>query len=161
MKARLPQWYKVLQSWTADSNQTSLLTAILGELANNCFDHNLGQWVDRPGCLVGLSNQQNLIQIVVADRGQGIVSSLGKQLPAGTADGEVMSAAFEKRISGRAPEQRGNGLKFVVEAMAERNRLFCFSGNTTYRKGAFAFNFDLKALAKAPGTLSAIEWGLP
>ena len=34
---------------------------------------------------------------------------------------EAVEIAFTRRISGRAPEQRGNGLKFVTEAIQENN----------------------------------------
>ena len=70
-----------------------------------------------------------------------------------------MRMAFEERISGRAPEQRGNGLKFVRKGIdGEKQRLFCLSGDAIYKKGNFTFDFDLKALEDAPGTLSAVEW---
>jgi hypothetical protein len=32
-----------------------------------------------------------------------------------------MEIAFTKKISGRAPEQRGNGLKFVSESIQQNN----------------------------------------
>ena len=38
--------------------------------------------------------------------------------------------AFTKQISGRAPEQRGNGLKFVAESIKEKDWFLYFqSGN--------------------------------
>ena len=38
--------------------------------------------------------------------------------------------AFNERISGRAPEQRGNGLKFVLNSVREKNwKLYFQSGN--------------------------------
>ncbi len=161
VKGRLPHWFKLLEAWTRDNNQASLISAILGELANNSFDHNLGKWKDTPGCMIGLSIQSKVILLVAADRGQGIISSLGKQLPEKTTPKEVMRVAFEERISGRAPEQRGNGLKFIREEMdGQHHRLFCLSANTIYQKGELSFDLNLKALKKAPGTLSVIEWSL-
>jgi hypothetical protein len=34
---------------------------------------------------------------------------------------EAVETAFTKRISGRSPEQRGNGLKFVSETIRQNN----------------------------------------
>ena len=161
LRGRLPGWYKQMESWTGNENQAALLSSLLGELANNAFDHNLGMWTGPPGCLVGLSIRSKTICVSVADRGQGIISSLRKQLPAGTSPDEVMRIAFEERVSGRAPEQRGNGLKFVRNGVdGRRQRLYCFSGNTVYGKGNLIFKINRKSLENSPGTLSVIEWDL-
>ena len=45
----------------------SLLTSISGEIGNNSYDHNLGQWPDTPGIFFGYD--LNKKQIVLADRG--------------------------------------------------------------------------------------------
>ena len=43
---------------------------------------------------------------------------------------EALKAAFTEEISGRAPEQRGNGLKFVAENMIKNKwSLYFQSGN--------------------------------
>ncbi len=161
VKGRLPHWYKLLETWTKDQNQAALISAILGELANNSFDHNLGRWTDVPGCLVGLSIQSETILLLVADRGQGIISSLSKQLPEKTSYEEAMRVAFEERISGRAPEQRGNGLKFVKGAMdGNKRRLYCFSTNTVYKYGDLSFEIKQNLLKNSPGTLTIVEWNL-
>ncbi len=160
VKGRQPNWYKLLSAWTREPNQAALLLAIIGELANNSFDHNLGVWKDYPGCLVGLYFQAKTIEIVVADRGQGIVSSLANQLPKNTESTEILRVAFEERISGRAPERRGNGLKFVCEKIdGMSRRLFCFSGNASYARGRLRYSFS-SSLKDMPGTLTAIEWDI-
>jgi len=51
--------------------------------------------------------------IVLADRGLGIRATLLRVRPALQDDREALTVAFRERVSGRAPEQRGNGLKFV------------------------------------------------
>lgn len=162
VRARSALWYKLFLKWSGNNDQAALMTAMLGELANNSFDHNLGLWTGAPGCLIGLSMEKKTILICVADRGQGIISSLRKHLPSKTTDHEVMRKAFEERISGRAPEHRGNGLKFVQNGIDGRGqKLFCASGNTFYKKGTSAYNFILQGFKNSPGTFSAIEWNLP
>ena len=51
--------------------------------------------------------------ICIADREQGIFQSLIKVHPELIDEQTALHAAFETIISGRSPEQRGNGLKFV------------------------------------------------
>ena len=42
----------------------------------------------------------------------------------------IVEIAFTRRISGRSPEQRGNGLKFVSEAIQQNNwHLYFQSGS--------------------------------
>jgi hypothetical protein len=66
---------------------------------------------------------------VLADYGRGIKQSLLSVLPVINSDAEAMEIAFTKRISGRSPEQRGNGLKFVSETIQQNNwRLYFQSG---------------------------------
>ena len=53
--------------------------------------------------------------IVLADRGQGIFSSIKNVRPDIANDLEAIKIAFTEKISGRYPEKRGNGLKFVTK----------------------------------------------
>ena len=53
--------------------------------------------------------------IVIADRGQGILSSIQKVKPEVKSDVEALKVAFTEVISGRYPEKRGNVLKFVTK----------------------------------------------
>ena len=67
--------------------------------------------------------------MVLSDYGRGVKQSLLQVVPSITSDMEAIEIAFTKRISGRAPEQRGNGLKFVAETIQENNwHLFFQSG---------------------------------
>ncbi len=99
-------------------SDAALITAILGELTSNAFDHNLGQWSDVPGCWLETGVDQHLFTAVIADRGQGVRSSLERVRP-GIDDQEALNIAFTQRVTGRAPEKRGNGLKFVLNALNE------------------------------------------
>lgn len=95
----------------------SLITAITGEIGNNSFDHNLGNWPDELG--VFFSNTQNQ-EIVLADRGRGILLTLGQVDKNLKTHSEALYAAFTRQISGRPTEGRGNGLKFVKRVVTTR-----------------------------------------
>jgi len=43
-QARLDRMYLEVLKKTKNESMTALLVAISGEIGNNCFDHNLGQW---------------------------------------------------------------------------------------------------------------------
>jgi len=89
----------------------SLLTAITGEIGNNAFDHNIGNWLDVPGLFFGYNLKSK--QIVLADRGQGLFKTLKRVKPEIEDDHDALKTAFTEILSGRAPESRGNGLKYV------------------------------------------------
>lgn len=88
-----------------------LLTASVGEIGDNSFSHNIGNWPDISG-LFFVYNLENRF-IVLADRGRGILNTLRKIRPNLKNDEEALKIAFTEIVSGRAPESRGNGLKFV------------------------------------------------
>jgi hypothetical protein len=94
---------------------TSLITAICGEIGNNSFDHNLGNWPDVPGVYFSQSLKDR--KVVVADRGQGIWTTLKRVRPTLKTPSEALKMAFTEIVSGREPEARGNGLKFVREVV--------------------------------------------
>jgi hypothetical protein len=111
-------------------NDASIVSAIIGEIANNSFDHNIGNWKDIPGIYFGYYLSEDKIEIVLADRGRGIFSTLKKVKPEIKNDQEALMVAFTERISGRAPEKRGNGLKFVRENVRNKKmHLSFYSGN--------------------------------
>jgi len=110
-------------------DDASIVSAVVGEIANNSFDHNLGNWRDVPGIFFGYSFSEDKIEIVLADRGRGIFSTLKKVKPEIENDQEALTVAFTERISGRAPEKRGNGLKFVREnVQSKKMHLSFYSG---------------------------------
>ncbi|MFH1392238.1 MAG: MerR family DNA-binding transcriptional regulator [bacterium] len=105
-----------------------LITAITGEIGNNSFDHNLGNWPDVPGIFFAYSLEKK--KIVLADRGQGILATLKKVKPKLKNHQDALMVAFTEIISGRAPESRGNGLKFVRQVVADNKiSLFFQTGN--------------------------------
>lgn len=94
-----------------------LIVAVAGEIGNNSFDHNLGKWPDIPGIFFGYDINKKVI--VLADRGLGILTTLKRVKPDLNTDKEALRVAFTEIISGRAPESRGNGLKFVRKVVSE------------------------------------------
>ncbi|MFA5855164.1 MAG: MerR family DNA-binding transcriptional regulator [Candidatus Gracilibacteria bacterium] len=102
----------------------SLIVALIGEVGNNSFDHNLGSWRDIPGIFFGYNLEKKYI--VLADRGQGILTTLKRVKPSLTTYAEAMQTAFTEVLSGRAPETRGNGLKFVKNIVIENQLKFFF-----------------------------------
>ncbi|MFH1662058.1 MAG: hypothetical protein ABIA02_03105 [Candidatus Falkowbacteria bacterium] len=111
-----------------------IISAIAGEIGNNSFDHNLGNWRDIMGIFFAFEitgkKENNEITIYLADRGQGIFKTLKRVKPELKNNIEALQTAFTKRISGRAPENRGNGLKFVKESIKDKKmKLYFTSGN--------------------------------
>ncbi len=118
--ARVIRISKEAMNNSIPKNLADLLTAIMGEVGNNSYDHNIGKWKDVPGTF--FAHDLNNKKIVLADRGQGILSTLKKVRPSLKNDEEAVYTAFTEKLSGRAPESRGNGLKFVRSAI-EHNAL--------------------------------------
>jgi len=99
------------------NNTLSLLVAITGEIGNNSFDHNIGNWPDRPGIYFGYDVNKG--EIVLADRGRGVLATLRTVRESLNNHADSLRVAFTEIISGRAPEERGNGLKFVRRVILE------------------------------------------
>lgn len=95
----------------------SLLTSISGEIGNNSYDHNIGQWPDVHGIFFGYNLDKK--QIVLADRGLGILETLKRVKPDLKDHGQALQVAFTEIISGRKPEARGNGLKYVRSVISK------------------------------------------
>lgn len=98
-------------------NEFSLITSSVGEIGNNSFDHNIGSWPDIRGIFFAYNLEKR--KIILADRGQGVLTTLKRVRPDLKTDGEALLLAFTEKISGRAPESRGNGLKYVKRAITQ------------------------------------------
>nr|AGS51654.1 hypothetical protein [uncultured bacterium contig00026] len=107
-----------LQSYILETKKY-LESAIIGEIGNNTFDHNFGFDAGLPKG-VYLNTEYLQKYTVIADYGKGLKQSLRLVLPIAS-DMEAIETAFTKRVSGRSPEQRGNGLKFVSETIQQNN----------------------------------------
>lgn len=116
-QTRLNHLEIALQKIPELKNDFSLISSIVGEIGNNSFDHNLGSWPDIRGIFFAYDLKKR--QIVLADRGQGILTTLKRARPTLTNDSEALMTAFTEKISGRAPENRGNGLKYVKKVLVD------------------------------------------
>lgn len=109
-QARLEKLQSVLKG-NVSLSAVSLLSAVAAEIGNNSFDHNLGNWPDIPG--IFFSYDMRIRTIILADRGLGILATLKRVKPQLNNASEALHVAFTETLSGRQPEARGNGLKFV------------------------------------------------
>ena len=142
-----------------------LIYSVIGEIGNNAYDHNLGLWKDQPGCYLLSEFDDSGITFVLADRGRGMFSSLKRVLPDLKNDQEAIETAFQKVISGRSPEQRGNGLKYVRQiingnskrALVARSHegIFSCGGQTAFIS---EFTQALQTITAPVGTLIAVRW---
>lgn len=115
-QARLERLQHTLVGKVSES-AVSLLSAVAGEIGNNSFDHNLGNWPDVTGIYFSYDARNR--NIVLADRGQGILATLKRVRPELNNASEALKVAFTEMLSGRLPEARGNGLKFVRAVIIE------------------------------------------
>ncbi len=143
-----------------------MVIATTGEIGNNSFDHNLGQWRDIPGCWFETTEATGRqLWICIADRGQGIYQSLVKVHPELANEQAALKAAFETIISGRSPEQRGNGLKFVEKNISTTpgGGIACISGtgHVFYgEQGTRCMTLLDKHFIKVKGTVTLMVWRL-
>jgi len=129
-QARLNRMVNELLKSSIPKDDAYILSAIAGEIGNNSFDHNLGSWPDIMGIFFYYTINNKGMKIALADRGQGVLKTLKAVKPDLRTDREALKTAFTEKISGRAPENRGNGLKFVRENVQNRKiRLNFYSGD--------------------------------
>ena len=109
-----------------------LITAAASEIGDNSFAHNLGKWPDTAGIFFGYDLAKR--RIVLADRGVGILATLRQVRPQLASHLEAVQVAFTEVVSGRAPEARGNGLKFVRKVILENKiNLYFKNGDAEVR----------------------------
>jgi len=131
-QARLSKLELLLMKQPGFEKIFSIIIAITGEIGNNSFDHNLGKWPDISGIFFGYDINKK--QIVLADRGLGILETLRQVRPSLKNHTEAVRVAFTEILSGRSPENRGNGLKFVREITTTQPiDLFFESGDAEVR----------------------------
>ncbi len=141
--ARLPRLESVLQKEEGFKDIFSLITSSVSEIGNNSFDHNIGNWPDVPGIFFGYSIKNKTI--VLADRGQGILKTLKRVRQDLVNDKSALVTAFTDVVSGRSPESRGNGLKYVRKIIVANNFTLKFQTGTaflTLKKGDTELNIS-------------------
>ena len=135
----------------------SLIVAISGEIGNNSFDHNLGNWPDVQGIFFGYDIAKK--EIALADRGLGILTTLQQVRPDLANYKDALQVAFTEVITSRSPEKRGNGLKFVRQVIQESPVSLRFQSGDAQLKMAQR-NPDLQ-IQEAPfvrGCIALINW---
>lgn len=110
-QSRLKRLESALEHLAGVEKLYTLITSSVGEIGNNSFDHNLGSWPDTPGVFFGFDPKRR--KVVLVDRGQGILKTISRARPSLNTHTEALSVAFTEVLTGRAPEHRGNGLKYV------------------------------------------------
>lgn len=130
--AKLGNFLRMFTSFGLDTSNVFRATALVGELGNNVFDHNSGNWpTDIGGCIIACQNypKRKSIEIAVGDPGIGFKRSLKTAFP----DLPDDIAAIRKGLAGftgRVGEDRGNGLKLI-----QKWTLNNFSGNVIIQSG--------------------------
>ncbi|MFH1769608.1 MAG: hypothetical protein ABH833_02985 [Parcubacteria group bacterium] len=133
-----------------------LVSAIVGEIGNNSFDHNIGNWPDVIGIFFGYYLESDTKQIVLADRGRGVFTTLRKVKPDLLDDKEALEVAFTQRLSGRAPENRGNGLKFVKQSVSDQKLHLSFSSGSA--EAILNTTIEIKEREKIRGCLAILSF---
>jgi hypothetical protein len=131
-KARLEQMTRELLGGSLDRSAVYLIASAVGEIGNNSYDHNLGNWPDILGSLFSYDLGKKVI--VLGDRGNGILATLKQIKPELSTHREALKVAFTEVLTGRAPEHRGNGLKYVQKALEQAHAQLDFqSGDACLR----------------------------
>lgn len=155
-QARLEKMTIILSKNEKLDPDKALLSAIAGEIGNNSFDHNLGNWPDIMGIFFGYEILDNKCIIILADRGLGILKTLQRVKPELNNHKDALNMAFTQTISSRFPERRGNGLKFVKNSVENKKfNLIFTSGNAEININKI---FEIKEVAEdIKGCLAIIK----
>ena len=165
---RLSSFMTFSEKTSVPEDGVALLTAVIGEIGNNCFDHNLGQWKDVTGAnFIWGWNSVGFLWAAISDRGQGLLNSLIRVQPNLASSQEAIDFAFHQRISSRSNERRGNGLKFVRESVNKQSGrgIYFQTNGANHEFGDFCdfaralkLNGGLKSDQGPHGTFSLIMW---
>jgi len=155
--ARLERMSNQLASVPELHPLVSLITAVAGEIGNNSFDHNIGNWPDLPGVYFGYDVSRRYL--VLADRGVGVLHTLQHVRPALATAQDALRVAFTERVSGRDPEARGNGLKFVRKVITENPlRLTFRSGDAQLQLRQNDVELNIKSAPPLRGCLAILQF---
>jgi len=137
----------------------SLLTSMVGEIGDNSYAHNLGNWPDIQGIFFAYDLNKRVI--VLADRGRGILKTLQSVRPGLHSHEEALTVAFTQVISGRFPERRGNGLKSVTQNVLTSNVGLTFrTGNAqlNLKKGSDPKHLDITECETFHGCFAILKF---
>ncbi len=122
-----------------------LESAVIGEIGNNTFDHNLDYDVHHQRGAY-FSYNDNGSFVILADFGEGVRKTISR-VKAVSDDLEALQLVFTENISSRSLEKRGNGLKFVSNSMIEQGWSMYFQSGTAVcsidKKKRMFYNSDI------------------
>jgi len=131
--------------------------AITGEIGNKTFDHNFDFSENFPRGIYFNHDAEDLI--VLADYGNGIRETLSRVVTTLASDVDAIETAFTKVVSGSAPEQRGNGLKFVLSGMLDnRWTMYFHSGHACCRVADGVVKYE-SSPSSISGCLAILDFG--
>jgi excisionase family DNA binding protein len=142
-QGRLTKLETILKKTNGLETNFSLITSVAGEIGNNSFDHNLGNWPDIGGIFFVYDINKRIV--VLADRGLGILQTLKRVRQSLTDDKTALEVAFTEVITGRAPEDRGNGLKYVRKVIEQSSMsLFFETGDAQLEQKPHSYEIHLQ-----------------
>lgn len=153
--ARLENFIRMFTNFGLNESDAYRATTLVGELGNNVFDHNLGNWpTNISGCIIAGQNypKKKLIEIVVGDPGIGFKESLKVAFPNLKDDLSAIKKGLAG-FTGRVGENRGNGLKLIQEWTLKN-----FSGNVIIQSGEGLVIVNQKGISehKVPKILGTV-----
>lgn len=123
-EARLIRMVREMEDQPLLRNIAPLVSSVVGEIGNNSFDHNSGNWPNTPGTFFAYDLGKRIV--VLGDRGRGILQTLRQVRPSLNTEEDALHVAFTEVLTGRAPEKRGNGLKYVNKIVERYHFPFLF-----------------------------------
>jgi len=122
LDARLSKIQRIFAHLGLNEVERSMATSLVGELGNNVFDHNDGQWptsVRGAIILAQMNPKKRRVEVVVADPGIGFSGSLKALNPNIASDVEAIKLGLTG-ATGRIGEPRGQGLQIVQNWTIEK-----------------------------------------
>ena len=110
--ARLGRFIEMFKNFGLTESDAQRATALVGELGNNVFDHNLGNWpTNVSGCIIAAQHYPDIhtIEIVVGDPGVGFYGSLKTAFPNISNDIE----AIKLGLAGNTGSSRRNKREWI------------------------------------------------
>lgn len=142
-QARLGKFLRVFESFGLDENEARLVTALVGELGNNVFDHNQFHWpLDITGCFTIAQNYPKLkmVEFAISDTGIGFLGTLKGKFPDLKDDVSAIKFGLEGN-SGWFEGKRGNGLINIKDWTFLK-----FGGNICIHSGEGFVSLDKKQI---------------
>lgn len=145
--ARLEYFISMFRNFGLKSDDAYRATALVGELGNNVFDHNLGNWpTNISGCIIAAQHYPTFkkIEIAVGDPGVGFYGSLKVAFPNLTNDIQAIKKGLAG-YTGRIDEERGNGLRLIQKWTIQN-----FSGKVMIHSGNGLVIVDKSGMKEYP-----------